>query len=728
MNMMPPIKPVASAGATSGPAPAAPSIDAWLDLLQQVARHYGLPNSEQGAKLAGLWAGMDGEQAKVRGMARALGLSIRFRTPDARDKLSGWRLPMIVRMSDGALALVTAIAEDGEATLSLAGEGGLRAHMAIADVARGATLLVIARPVRSAPDARVDPYIHQQDENWLRRIIHQDSRSYVHVMVASCIANVLGLSGVIFSMQVYDRVVPAESYPTLYILVLGVALAIGFDFLLRRLRMNIVDVLGKRADLRMSDKVFGHALRVRNRARPTSTGTFIAQLRDLDQVRELLTSTTVAAMADLPFFLIFLVILWFIGGPLVLVPLAALVLLLVPGLLAQRKLRAYATASMREASLRNAMLVEAVQGIEDIKALQAEERFQQLWNRYNAEAGEQQLKLRGLTNSLTVWTQNVQNGVYAGIVCVGAPMVIAGDITTGALVASSILGSRMMAPMSQVTSLLSRFQQSRVAIGSLNQIMGLPVDRPDAEHRISVNAIAGAITIHGGVFSYADPNSPPALTIPELEIKAGEKIALLGRNGAGKSTLLQALSGMMQPVSGEVLIDNLALHHIDPNDLRRDVSFLSQNSRLFHGTIRENLTLGAPDVSNEEILSMLAMTGAIQFVRRLRSGLEHIILEGGNGLSGGQIQSLLLARLLLRHPTVALLDEPTAAMDEVSERHFIDGLKTWAQGRTLVIATHRMRVLDLVDRVIVIDNGGILLDQPKDAAIRTMQANRARVA
>lgn len=727
MNMMPPIKPVASAGATPGPT-CAVSIDAWLDLLQQVARHYGLPNSEQGAKLAGLWAGMDGDQAKIRGMARALGLSIRFRTPDARDTLSGWRLPMIVRMSDGALALVTAIAEDGEATVSLAGEGGLRAHMLIADVARGATLLVIARPVRATPDARVDPYIHQQEDNWLRRIIHQDSRSYVHVMVASCIANVLGLSGVIFSMQVYDRVVPAESYPTLYILVLGVALAIGFDFLLRRLRMNIVDVLGKRADLRMSDKVFGHALRVRNRARPTSTGTFIAQLRDLDQVRELLTSTTVAAMADLPFFLIFLVILWFIGGPLVLVPLAALVLLLVPGLLAQRKLRAYATASMREASLRNAMLVEAVQGIEDIKALQAEERFQQLWNRYNAEAGEQQLKLRGLTNGLTVWTQNVQNGVYAGIVCVGAPMVIAGDITTGALVASSILGSRMMAPMAQVTSLLSRFQQSRVAIGSLNQIMGLPVDRPDAEHRISVNAIAGAITIHGGVFSYADPNSPPALTIPELEIKAGEKIALLGRNGAGKSTLLQALSGMMQPVSGEVLIDNLALHHIDPNDLRRDVSFLSQNSRLFHGTIRENLTLGAPDVSNEEILSMLAMTGAIQFVRRLRSGLEHVILEGGNGLSGGQIQSLLLARLLLRQPTVALLDEPTAAMDEVSERHFIEGLKTWSQGRTLVIATHRMRVLELVDRVIVIDNGGILLDQPKDAALRTMQANRARVA
>jgi ATP-binding cassette subfamily C protein LapB len=717
--MMPPIQPTASAV----------PIDAWLDLLQQVARHYGLPNSEQGARLAGLWAGAGGEHAKVRDMARVLGLSVRFRVPAAGENLlSGWRLPIIVRMEDGGMALLTAISDEGVATLSLAGDGGLHIHLPVADIAQGLALLVIARPRRSAPDARVDPYIHQHDENWLRAILHQDSRSYVPVMVASCIANMLGLSGVIFSMQVYDRVVPAESFPTLYILAFGVAMAIGFDFMLRRLRMNIVDVLGKRADLRMSDKVFSHALRVRNRSRPASTGTFIAQLRDLDQVRELLTSTTIAAIADLPFFLIFLAILWFIGGPLVLVPLGALVLLLLPGLLVQRRLRVYASASMREASLRNAMLVEAVQGMEDIKALQAEERFRQHWNRYNAEAGEAQLKLRGLTNSLTVWTQNVQTGVYAGIICAGAPMVMAGDITTGALVASSILGSRMMAPMSQVTSLLSRFQQSRVAIGSLNQIMNLPVDRPDSEHRISVNAIAGTMTIREGVFSYGDPNSPPALTIVDLEIAAGEKVALLGRNGAGKSTLLQAFSGMLPPISGEVLVDHLALHHVDPEDLRRDVGFLSQNSRLFHGTIRENLTLGAPDVSNEEIVAMLAMTGAAEFVRRLRSGLEHVILEGGWGLSGGQIQTLLLARLLLRHPTVALLDEPTASMDEVSERHFITGLKTWAQGRTLIVATHRMRVLELVDRVIVIDNGKILLDQPRDAALRTMQNNRVRAA
>jgi ATP-binding cassette subfamily C protein LapB len=713
MSMMGPIRP-----ATAG--------DAWLDMLQMVAQHYGIPGSERIASLAGLWSGMEGEQPRIRAMARALGLSVRFR-PAVNDALTGWRLPLIVQAADGGLALLTAIDDQGGATLRLSGEGGIEAHMPLADVADNAILLVVARPSRSAPDPRVDPYIRAHEDHWLRRILFQDAHAYGHVMLASCLANLLGLAGVIFSMQVYDRVVPSESYPTLYILAFGVALAIGFDFLLRRLRMSIVDVLGKRADLRMSDRVFGHALRVRNRARPTSTGTFIAQLRDLDQVRELLTSTTVAAVADLPFFFLFLIIMWSIGGPLVLVPIVALGLLIVPGLLAQRRLRAYATASMRESSLRNAMLVEAVQGIEDIKTLQAEERFQQHWNRYNAEAGEAQLKLRGLTNSLTVWTQNVQNGVYAGIVCVGAPLVIGGDITTGALVASSILGSRMMAPMSQITQLLSRFQQSKVAIASLNQIMALPIDRPDAEHRIAVRSVAGHYKIHSGVFGY-DPDAPPALTVPDLEIAAGEKVALLGRNGAGKSTLLQALSGMLPPVSGELLIDDLSLHHVDPADLRRDIGFLSQDSRLFYGTIRENVTLGAPDASNQDILSMLAMVGADPFVRRLRNGLEHVILEGGRGLSGGQVQSLLLARMLLRQPHVALLDEPTAAMDEVTERDFITKMKRWSQGRTLVIATHRMRVLELVDRVIVIDNGAILLDQPRDAALATMQARKGRTA
>ena len=561
-----------------------------------------------------------------------------------------------------------------------------------------------------------------------RRILLRDAPAYGHVMVASIIANCLALATVLFSMQVYDRVVPAKSMPTLYILFIGVLLAIGFDFLLQRLRMEIVDVLGKRADLRMSDRVFGHALRVRTSARPRSTGTFIAQLRDLDQVRDLLTSTTVAAIADLPFFLLFLTILWFIGGVLALVPLGAAVLLVVPGILAQRRMRNYATEAMRESSLRNALLVESVQGIEDIKTLQAEDRFQQQWNHYNSVSGEAQLKLRGLTNGLTIWTRNVQNGVYAGVVFVGAPMVIAGDITTGALVAVSILGSRMMAPMAQVSQLLSRFQQARIAAQGLDEIMALPVDAPEAEQRIPLPAIAGSFALRQAAFAYGEPDAPPALTIAALDIAQGEKIGLLGRNGAGKSTLLQGLSGLMRPVAGEVLIDDLAMHQVDPADLRRDIGVLTQDSRLFHGTLRENLTLGAPQASAQAIWQALAMVGAAPFVKQLRDGLEHVVLEGGKGLSGGQVQTLLLARLLLRDPAVVLLDEPTAAMDETAERQFIQRFKPWAAERTVILATHRMRVLDLVDRVIVIDSGRIVLDQPRDAALRTMQQAKGQQA
>lgn len=703
----------------------AASAETWLDILCQAARHYRLPVSEQRARLAGLWDITSPEQNRVRALARPLGLALRFADP-AAIRLTSWRLPVIACLADGELALITALDGDGEAMFTVAGESDMPARRPLAELLAAATLVVVPRPARSAADARVDTYIRPYEEHWLRRILLQDARAYGHVAVASIVTNLLGLAGILFSMQVYDRVIPAQSMPTLVILFLGVLLAIAFDFLLRKLRVAITDVLGKRADLRLSDLVFGHALRVRNRERPTSTGTFISQLRDLDQVRDMLTSTTVSAVADLPFFLLFLAILAFIGGVLALVPLAAVILLLVPSLLAQRRLRVLATESMRESSLRNALLVEAVQGIEDIKALQAEERFQRQWNHYNSVAGEAQLRLRGLTASLSTWSQSVQNGVYAAVIFVGAPMVIAGDITTGTLVATSMLASRMIAPMAQVSGLLGRWQHAKLATQSLNQIMGLPTDSPDAEHRIPLPAVTGSFALRSAVFSYADPNAPPALTVPNLEIAAGEKVALLGRNGAGKSTLLQGLSGMLQPVSGEVLLDDLALHQIDPADVRRDVCLLTQNSRLFHGTLRENLTMGAPHAGNAEILAALEMVCAQDFVRRLRDGLEHVVLEGGLGLSGGQVQSLLLARLLLRRPMVALLDEPTAAMDELAERHFITSFREWSRQRTVVVATHRMRVLELVDRVIVIDHGRVVLDQPREAALAAMRGAATR--
>lgn len=702
-------------------------IDAWLDIFEQAARFFRMPISARSARLAALWDNKTDAQARIRTLARAIGFDVRFASPDA-TQLTTWRLPVIIEAASGDLLLASAIDTDNNVAFTTVGDAGFASHADLDTLIASATQIVVPRPARSASDARVDTYVRPFEEHWLGRILLKDVRAYWYVAIASLVTNCLGLAGILFSMQVYDRVIPAQSMPTLVILFVGVLIAIGFDFLLRRLRVTITDVLGKRADLALSDDVFGHALHVRNVARPTSTGTFIAQLRDIDQVRDMLTSTTVAAIADLPFFLLFLIVLAFIGGWLALVPLAALVVLVAPSLAAQRRLRRYATESMRETSLRNALLVEAVQGIEDIKALQAEQRFQRQWNHCNAVAGDAQLRLRGLTSGLATWAQSIQSAVYAAVIFVGAPMVIAGDITTGTLIAASMLASRMMAPTAQISHLLGRYQHAKVAARSLDQIMALPVDTPEAGQRIPLAAVAGGYRLRDATFGYGDTTASPVLRVPHLQIAAGEKVALLGRNGAGKSTLLQGLSGLLQPQSGAVLLDDLALHQIDPADVRRDVSILSHASRLFHGTIRENLLMGAPNAAAEDIFAALAMTGATDFVQRLGDGLDHVVLEGGLGLSGGQVQSLLLARLILRRPVVALLDEPTAAMDEAAERHFIAHFAEWGRDRTIVVATHRMRMLDIVDRIIVLDNGAVILDQPRDAALGAMRAAQDKAA
>lgn len=689
-------------------------VEDWVAALRVIADYYRLPMSTQAATLAGRWADGETTQERLGSLARQLGLRVRFADPYTFDlAASGWRLPVVLELRDGQVVVVRALDGEGGAHCVLVGDDGLETTLSIAEMADGLRQVVILRPARQAPDARVDAYIEPFDDHWLRKIVLRDLRPYGHVMLASMVANVLTLAGIIFSMQVYDRVVPSGSYPTLYILFGGVLLAIALDFVLRRARTAIIDRLGKRADGRLSDKVFGHALRVRNRARPTATGSFISQLRELEQVRDMLTSTTVGALADIPFFLIFLVVFWYLGGVLVLVPIGTFALLVIPGLLAQKKLQACARESMRESSLRNALLVEAVQGIEDIKLLQAEERFQRQWNHYNAATAEAQLNLRNVTNNLTNWTAKVQGATYASTVFFGAPLVMAGDMTTGTLVGLSMLGSRMMSPMSRITQVMSRYQQARVGVKSLDSIMQLPVDHPDRESRIHKPSIRGDYQLNTAVFRYGDENSPVALTVEKLRIAQGEKIALLGRNGAGKSTLIQALSGLLEPSSGEVLLDDVALAHIDPADVRRDVAMLTQNARLFHGTIRDNILLGAPQASGEEMLQALAMVGADSFIRRMPRGLDHVILEGGNGLSGGQKQALLLARLIIRNPSIVLLDEPTAAMDEVTEQNFITQFSQWCRGRTLVVATHRARVLELVERVIVIDGGAILRDGPR---------------
>lgn len=687
------------------------TFDPWVDAVLAVARHYRLDCSEENIRLDVI--GSQGRPlAEVLGrLARQIGLSCRVSAFDA-GQLTPWRLPLAVELDDGQVAVVEAIGRDGLLSVLLSGDAGLRSALPREQLMARARTMVVLRPARAVPDARVDDYIKPYQPHWFRAIALGDLKPYGNVMLASLMANILALAGILFSRQVYDRVVPAESMATLYVLFGGVLVAMVFDFVLRCARVRVTDLVGKRADMVASDRVFGHALRIKNSQRPRSTGTFISQIRELEQVRELMTSTTVTALADLPFFFLFCGILWYIAGSLVWVPVGALLLMVIPGLLIQRPLRSLAGEAMRESSLRSAMLVESVQGAEDIKSLQAEQRFQRQWNHYNAVTADVNLRLRFLVNTLGVWSYSLQNGVFALMVLFGAPLVMVGDLTVGSLVAASILASRMMAPMSQVTQVLSKWQQAKLALASLDKIMELGVDDPGAERRIHRPVIAGNFEFRQAIFQYSK-EAPPALRVEQLDIVAGERIAVLGRNGAGKSTLLQALAGMVEPSAGEVMVDGVQLSHIDPADVRRDLSLMGQNARLFHGSLRDNLLLGAPDASDEELLAALNISGAGDVLKKLPSGLDHMIQEGGLGLSGGQRQTLLLARLLVRQPRVLLLDEPTASFDEVAEQRFIQRLGSWLEGRTLIVATHRQSILSLVDRIIVVDNGRILRDGSK---------------
>ncbi|HEX5381984.1 MAG TPA: ATP-binding cassette domain-containing protein, partial [Acinetobacter sp.] len=403
-------------------------------------------------------------------------------------------------------------------------------------------------------------------------------------------------------------------------------------------------------------------------------------------------------------------------------------LMIVPGILIQKPLAKLASEGMREGAIRNAILVEAVQGIEDIKLLRAESRFQNQWNHMNEAAADISMRQRKLVGVVGAWTQKVQGLTFAIVVLVGCFAVMKGEMTTGALVACSILSSRMLGPIAQISGVLGRFQQAKVAKTSLDELMKKPVDQAPQAHLIHRPALTGYYELKDTVFKYGNDDAKPTLIIPKLEIQSGEKIAILGRNGAGKSTLLQLLSGMQEPTQGKVKLDGVDLRLIDPMDVRRDMGLLNQNAHLFFGSVRENLTLGAPLATDQEILNALNLTGALSFVLEKKEGLDHQILEGGMGFSGGQRQALLLARLLLRQPNILLLDEPTAAIDDVSEKQLIENLKGWLGQKTLVIATHRRAVLELVDRIIVVHDGKIVMDGPKNQVLNNSNAKAVSTA
>ncbi|RJT18640.1 type I secretion system permease/ATPase [Buttiauxella izardii] len=702
------------------------SLSHWAQLISHVAAHYRVVCSPGTIQANAPWFKDKNMLSALTQLSRQAGLS--FHMLNAPELAIGkWRLPLAACLNNGQLAVIEHF--DGEDTVDIYVINGERQtnRVSLRELLPEIRFVAALRPLSALKDSRVDSYISRFSPDWLKELVMQDLRPYGPVMLAAFLVNVLSLSGILFSMQVYDRVIPAQSYPTLYVLASGVLLAVIFGFVLRVARGHIMDVLGKRADMRVSDRVFSHALRLRNSAIPRSTGSFISQLRELEQIREMITSSTISTIVDLPFFFMFIIVLGIIAPQLAWIAPVAAVLMILPGLLLQKKLAMLANQSAHEATLRNAVLVESVQGLEDIKLMQAENRFLQQWNSYIRITAESGLRTRQLSQGLISWGMTVQSLVYAAVILFGAPLVIEGDMTTGAMVAASMLASRMIAPMANLCGVLARWQQVKAAKQGLDSIMQLPVETQRDESLVHQDIFHGHYLFENAQFRYHSEDQRIPLRIAHLEIQPGERVAVLGRNGAGKSTLLQALSGGVDLISGDARLDNLSMTQIDMADLRRNIGFMSQNARLFYGTLRENLTLGAPNASDENIFEVLEISGAGNFIKSLPKGLDHAIMEGGAGLSGGQRQSILLARMLLRSPNIVLLDEPTASLDDHTEREFIQRLGQWLGNRTLIVATHRVPMLELVERVLVLKEGQLVMDAPKAQALSNSNNSRATV-
>lgn len=579
--------------------------------------------------------------------------------------------------------------------------------------------ILVSKPIDIVTDRLDVP--NKDRRHWILGPVLGNLKVYRDVVLASFAANVLAIATALFSMQVYDRVVPSNAFDTLWILASGVGIAILLELALRLMRATLVDVSGRDLDLRLSAQLFDKVANMRLKNQPASTGVFANQVRDFATVREFFTSSTVTAICDLPFVLIFLGVIWYIGGSLAMVVLAGVVLTILPGLLMQKKLASASRESTREAAALNGLLLETISNLETVKAARAEGRLQRAHAQLTATMATTAVKTRSITNVMTQLVSTVQKLAYAGVIIAGVYLISAGQLTVGSLIACTLLSSRTMSPMAQVAGLLARWQQVRAAMEGLDNIMELPVERPNDRHFVRAPALSGNYALEDVVFRH-DPQAPPVISIPDLKIAPGERIALLGGNGAGKSTLLRLMAGLTDPDAGSVLIDSLSLSQIDPIDRRRQVGYLPQSVALFQGTLRDNLLLDHGLHSDDELLNALDAVGLGTFVRRHVRGLD-LQIQGNANVSGGQRQSIGLARVLLQDPKIILLDEPTAAFDHITESKVIAHMKTWLEGRTTVISTHKRELLALTERAIVLKEGRVARDGDLMKILNSARAN-----
>ncbi|WP_107690964.1 type I secretion system permease/ATPase [Campylobacter concisus] len=554
------------------------------------------------------------------------------------------------------------------------------------------------------------------NDHWFWGTLKRSKKIYFDVVLASFIINLFVLASPLFTMNVYDRVVPNNAVETLWVLALGVSVVYGIDLFLKFVRSYFLEIAGKKSDIIMSSILFERVMDMKFSNKPKSVGSFASNLKEFDTVRNFFSSASLAAIVDLPFAIIFLIVTYFIGSYIVLVPIVIMIAILCYTFFIKDPLQNAIKSTFEASAIKNGILIESLSSLETIKTLGASGHIQWNWEEATGEIANRSIKSKIITTSITTVTSFLVQLNTIAIIVLGVYMIQDTHLTMGGLIAAVMLSSRAIAPMGQVASLAANFEQTKTAYQSLSKIMQMPVERPEGKKFVRRNSFDGKIEFKNVSFTYPD-TTKGSLDRINFVIQPGEKVGIIGKNGSGKTTLQKLILGLYSPTEGSVLIDGIDINQIDPADLRRNIGYVPQDVVLFKGTVRENIVQKAPYVDDIQIIKAAKVSGVDEYVNAHPLGFDMPVFERGDGISGGQRQSIAVARAFLLDSPIILLDEPTNSLDNTVENKLKINLKTNTANKTMLLVTHRTSMLDLVDRLIVMDNGKILLDGPRDEVL-----------
>ncbi|MFA7669389.1 MAG: type I secretion system permease/ATPase, partial [Burkholderiaceae bacterium] len=572
-------------------------------------------------------------------------------------------------------------------------------------------------------EGRVREKRKERRGNWFWGAVFDNWRLYRDALVAAVLINIFALVMPLYTMNVYDRVVPNNAIETLWAMTLGIALVLVFNMILTSIRSYVVDQASKRVDTRLSARIMERVLDLRMDSRPESVGSFAANLRSFESVRDFIASASLTTLVDLPFVFLFLGVMAWISPLMLIPPVVAIILVLIVSFLAQARMARLVQESFQASAQRNAGLVESLSGLETIKTLNAQSIAQRKWEASTEFLATIGAKIKLISSVTVSFVQMCTQLVTVSVIVIGTFLIQQAELSLGGIIASSMIAGRCLAPLGQVAGLMMQYQNARSSLGSIDSYMKMPVERPAQRSFVPRPRLEGGIEFRNVSFSYPG-SKQAALSEVNIKIQPGERVGVIGRIGSGKSTLEKLVLGLYAPSEGAVLIDGIDIKQIDPADLRRSIGYVPQDPVLFYGSLKYNLTMGAPFAEDEHMLHVARVSGIDEFVSQNPDGYDMMISERGDSLSGGQRQAVAIARALINDPPILLLDEPSSNMDNQSETALKRRLREIGQDKTLLLITHRMSLLDLVDRLIVIDTGRVMADGPKEQVVEALKQGR----